>query len=109
MPMTLSKYEEVESSYKTARELFEKGDLSQAVQHWEKVERLAPDYQSVRQYLIKAYKFVGIELYGQNNLSEAIVTWEKAIQLNPGNVEINDYIKRTRNEIRKLDELTYDN
>ncbi|MCP4706637.1 MAG: hypothetical protein GY865_18715 [candidate division Zixibacteria bacterium] len=108
-PISADLLREVESSYKTAQEYFEKGDLSQAVQHWEKVERLAPDYQSVREYLIKAYKFIGIELYGQNNLSDAIATWEKAVNLNPGNVEINDYIKRTRNEIRKLDELTYGN
>lgn len=108
-PISADLRKEVESSYKTAQRFFEKGDLSQAVQRWEKVERLAPNYQSVREYLIKAYKFIGIELYGQNYLSEAIVTWNKAIQLNPGNDEINDYIKRTRNEIRKLDELTYDN
>ncbi len=80
-----------------------------AVNHWEKVERLAPNYQSVQEYLIKAYKFVGIELYGQNRLSDAIATWEKAVRLDPANDEINDYIKRTRNEISKLNELTYDN
>ncbi len=108
-PLSADLLKEVESSYETARKFFEKGDLSQAVLNWEKVERLAPDYQSVREYLIKAYKYVGIELYGQNKLSEAIAIWEKAIDLNPGNVEIDDYIKRTKNEIRKLNELTYDN
>jgi len=108
-PLSADLLKEVESSYETARKYFEKGDLSQAVLYWEKVERLAPDYQSVREYLIKAYKYVGIELYGQNQLSEAIAVWEKAVGLNPGNVEINDYIKRTKNEIRKLNELTYDN
>lgn len=108
-PVSAEVLREVEESYKTARDLFEKGDLAQAIQHWEKVERLAPNYQSVRDYLVRGYKFIGIELYGQNNLSEAIATWEKAIQLNPENDEINDYIKRTKNEIRKLDELTYDN
>lgn len=99
---------QVETAYKTARELFETGDLHQAIAYWETVENLAPDFQSVREYLIKAYKFIGVELYGQNRLAEAVTTWEKAVKLNPKNDEINDYIKRTRNEIRKLSELTYE-
>jgi len=99
---------EVKESYETARSLFEKGSLPEAIGHWEKVERLAPDYLSVRQYLVRAYKFVGIELYGQNSLQEAIDVWKKAAFLSPGNEEIKDYIKRTENEIRKLEELSYE-
>jgi len=64
---------EVETIYNTARQHFENGELSQAVSHWEKIERLAPDYKSVREYLIRAYKFIGVELYGQNRLKEPAV------------------------------------
>ncbi|PKK85035.1 MAG: hypothetical protein CVT49_00395 [candidate division Zixibacteria bacterium HGW-Zixibacteria-1] len=99
---------EVRESYETAQRLFAKGSLSEAIEYWEKVDRLAPDYQSVRQYLVKAYKYVGVELYGRNLLRDAVDTWKKASLLDPGNNEINDYIKRTENEIRRLEELSYE-
>lgn len=99
---------EVEATYLTAQRLFEAGDLNQAILYWEKVEQLAGDYQSVRQYLTNGYKFVGVELYSQNKLKEAIAIWRKAARLNANNDEINEYIKRTKNEIRRLEELSYE-
>ena len=99
---------EVQENYITAQKLFEKGSLSEAIDYWEKVERLAPGYQSVRQYLVKAYKYIGVEMYGRNQLRSAVDTWKKAALLDPENAEINDYIKRTENEIRKLEELSYE-
>ncbi len=99
--------QEVSAEYEQARQLFEAGNLDKAITRWENVERLAPDYQNVRQYLVKAYKFVGVELYGQNKLQEAIDIWDKAARLDPDNTEIKDYIKRSESEIRKLKELTY--
>ncbi len=98
---------EVEESYNTAMKLFRDGRLNEAVTYWEKVEHLIPDYKSGRQYLIKAYKYIGVELYGQNRLKEAIAIWMKAIKLDPQNKEISDYIIRSENEIRKLEELSY--
>jgi tetratricopeptide (TPR) repeat protein len=100
---------EVESSYRTAQELFESGELDDAVTYWEEVERLAPDYKSTREYLVQAYKFVGVEFYGQGELAGAVAVWEKAIQLAPDNREIAGYLERTRTEIAKLREYSYDN
>ena len=107
-PLSPELLREVEAAYSSAQSLFAKGQLARAIASWEKVERLAPDFQSVRNYLVRAYKFVGVELYGQNKLQEAVATWKKAAALDPGNEEIEDYIKRTENEIRKLEELSYD-
>ncbi len=100
--------EQVDNLYKTAQRYFESGELGQAVAYWERVEQLAPGYQSVREYLVKAYKFIGIDYYGQNRLREAIDTWNKAAALDPDNDEIRDYIKRSEIEIRKLKELSYE-
>ncbi len=111
VPMTepLSKQlrKEVETTYKSAQSFFENGDLSKAIENWERVERLAPDFQSVRAYLVKGYKFVGVELYSQNKLREAVNIWKKALSLVPSNKEINSYVTRTETEIRKLQELSY--
>lgn len=107
-PLSPEILEQVEALYKTAQKYFESGELGQAVDYWERVEKLSPGYQSVREYLIKAYKFIGIEYYGQNRLREAIDTWSKAAALDPENNEIKDYIKRSEIEIRKLKELSYE-
>lgn len=107
-PVSKEILREAESSYETAQELFRKGELTQAVALWEKVNRIVPGYQSVRSLLVKAYKFIGVELYGQNRLEDAIETWEKAILIDPENEEINAYIVRTRSEITKLKELSYE-
>jgi len=98
-----------ESLYDRARGAFNRGELTQAITAWEEVERLVPGFQSVREYLLKAYRFVGVDLYGQNRLREALVVWEKALKLAPDNAEIAAYARRTRNEIEKLKELSYDN
>ncbi len=99
---------EVAQTYKTAQEYFRQGDLQQAIAQWEKVERMAPGYQSVREYLVNAYKYVGIELYGQSKLTEAIAVLRKASVLAPDNGEIAGYLERTETELRKLRELSYE-
>ena len=107
-PLSDQLRKEVNIAYRAAQDSFERGELSRAIELWQKVERLAPDYLSVREYLIKAYKFVGVDLYSQNRLEEALAVWRKAIKLVPDNKEIIGYINRTETEIRKMDELTYD-
>jgi tetratricopeptide (TPR) repeat protein len=108
-PMTEEMIKQVERAYRTAQDLFEKGRLSEAVSQWERVERLAPDYKSVREYLVSAYKYLGVEFYTGNRLSDAVDVWKKAIVLAPDNAEIESYIRRTESEISRLQELSYDN
>jgi tetratricopeptide (TPR) repeat protein len=109
-PMTLSAdlQREVEAANREAQKAFENGNLQAAITNWERVERIAPNYQSVRTYLVNAYKYVGVELYGKNMLADAVVVWRKAAGLAPDNVEIQEYIRRTENEISRLNELSYD-
>ena len=98
---------EVKETYAEGRKFFEAGHLKEAITHWEKVENLSPNYMSVREYLVNAYKYVGVEMYGRNQLPQAVEIWKKAAILDPANAEIANYIKRTENEIIRLQELTY--
>jgi len=109
-PQTLSRelLHEVETTYKAAMEQFKAARLTNAIAQWERVERLAPDFKSVRKYLINAYKFVGVEEYGKGNLQQAVEIWEKALKLESGNTEIIGYLERARTEIIKLREFSYD-
>ena len=99
---------QVDQMYRSGQRLFEQGNLQKAVERWERVERLAPGYLSVRRYLVDAYKFLGVELYTQNDLEGAVVVWKKASNLEPDNAEIANYIKRTEAEITRLEELSYE-
>jgi len=107
-PLSRELQKEVETSYRTAQAAFTQGDLHRAIAGWETVERLAPGYQSVRDYLVNSYKFLGVELYGQNRLPEALEIWRKAAALAPQNAEIAAYVKRTENEIQKLKAMSLD-
>jgi tetratricopeptide (TPR) repeat protein len=97
---------EANAAYEQAQVLFKNGDLQKAIVQWEKVERIAPDFMSVRSYLVNAYKYVGVDLYGKNLLNEALSIWQKAADLDPENSEIQNFIKRTEAEIQKLKELS---
>ncbi len=99
---------EVAATYKRGQRLFEEGRLSDAVVEWEKVEALVAGYMSVRDYLVDAYKFLGVELYTQNKLDEAVDVWKKATRIAPDSAEIENYIKRTEHEISKLREMSYE-
>jgi tetratricopeptide (TPR) repeat protein len=97
-----------DNKYSQSMQQFQNGRLTEAVEGWEEVERLVPGYKSVRQYLVKAYKYIGVEQYGQNRLREAIDSWNKALRYDPQNREIIGYISRAQSEIMKLKELSYD-
>lgn len=99
---------QVEENYQEGQNSFSAGKLTEAIAHWETVDRIAPGYQSVRAYLVKAYRLAGVELYGQNRLPDAVAMWKKAAALEPGNSEIRSYIERTETEIIHLKELSYD-
>lgn len=94
--------------YRKGRAAFEAGDLHRAVAHWEEVQQLAPGYESVGEYLVNAYRFIGVEYYSNNQLEKAVEIWRRAARLNPDNAEINNYIVRAENEIKRLQELSYD-
>jgi tetratricopeptide (TPR) repeat protein len=108
-PVSREAVKQAQTLYEKAQAAFSRGELTQAIAVWEEVDRLVPGFQSVREYLLKAYRFVGVDLYGQNRLREALEIWEKALKVAPDNAEITAYERRTRNEIEKLKELSYDN
>ncbi|MFH1312629.1 MAG: hypothetical protein ABIJ00_05325 [Candidatus Eisenbacteria bacterium] len=99
---------EVDLAYKSGQKLFRQGSLWDAVSSWERVETLAPGYKSVREYLVDAYKFLGVELYTQNRLEEAVDVWKKAEKLSPDSSEISGYIRRTEGEMSRMQEISYE-
>ena len=100
--------DQAEEFYQLGQKAFERGNFEDAIAKWERVELLAPNYLSVRDYLVQAYKYLGVEYYGNNNLDRALAVWRRAAELMPDNQEIASYIKRTEAEIAKIRELSYE-
>jgi len=94
--------------YDDAGKAYEAGDLETAIARWEQVERIAPNFESVRAWLVNAYKYMGVEYYGSNRLQDAIAVWEKAQKLDPGSTEIAEYVRRARSELHNMQELSYE-
>jgi tetratricopeptide (TPR) repeat protein len=107
-PLSDNVRNEVEDLYRDGQVAFDKGMFEDAIESWERIELLDPDYSSVRQYLVEAYKYLGVEHYGNNELEQALALWRRATELMPGNQEILSYIRRTEAEITKIRELTYE-
>ena len=101
--------EQVEKAYQTAKHLFEQGNLRDAISKWEEVERMAPGYKSVRDYLVNGYKFLGVELYTEGKLEQAIEVWQRAARIAPDSADIVSFIRRTQAEIARLEELSNGN
>ncbi|UCG61617.1 MAG: tetratricopeptide repeat protein [Candidatus Zixiibacteriota bacterium] len=100
--------DEMQRLYQQAKQLFNDGDIKAAIRQWEIVASRAPDFQSVSEFLVKAYKFLGLELYGQKQRAEAIAVWKKALALDPDNTDIAEYIKRAETQMKKLKELAHE-
>lgn len=94
--------------YQEAKHLFNSGNIRAAVERWEVVHNRAPDFLSVGEFLVKAYKFLGLELYGQKQRAEAIAVWKKALSIEPDNADIAEYIKRAETQMKKLEELAHE-
>ena len=108
MAISESARDQAEEFYLLGQKAFERGDFEEAIANWERVELLAPNYQSVRTYLVQAYKYLGVEYYSDNNLDRALTVWRRAAELMPDNQEIASYIKRTEAEKAKIRELSYE-
>ena len=100
--------QEAEELYRVGQAAFERGEFEDAIASWERVEVIAADFQSVREYLVRAYKYLGVEHYSNNELPRALAVWRRAAELMPENEEIASYIQRAEAEMTKIRELSYE-
>ncbi len=105
---TEASQKQAEELYRVGQLAFEHGDFEEAISTWERVELLVPDFLSVRNYLVEAYKYLGVEHYSNDQLEQALTVWRRAAELMPHNQEIASYIKRTESEISKIRKLSYE-
>ena len=90
------------SDYEAGIEYFKHGNFRAAIGRWEPIWRMAPDFEKVAEYLIKAYQYYGMELYSGHRYEQALETWQNILRIDPDNEKAIRYINRTREELNKL-------
>ncbi len=98
--------EELRPKYERGIKLFTRSDFRNAIIVWEEVWELDPEFENVFEYLIKAYQFLGMELYAGQRYDKALEMWERILLVDPRNGKAQRYIKRTKEELSRLEGIT---
>jgi tetratricopeptide (TPR) repeat protein len=85
---------------------FKRGEFALAIEEWEKVWNIYRDFESVEDYLVRSYQYLGMEHYAHNEYQRALTVWKKILEIKPGHAKATRYIDRTREELEKLEGLT---
>jgi len=104
-PLSASEIQSIRSKYEKGVEYFKDGKFELAVSNWEEVWRKHPAFEKVEEFLIKAYQYWGMELYTRHDYNEALKVWSRIIEVDPGNEKAIRYIKRTREEMSRLERV----
>ncbi|MDD4856573.1 MAG: hypothetical protein PHD74_00550 [Candidatus Krumholzibacteria bacterium] len=98
--------ERLRPSYQRGIDSFTRSDFAHAIAEWEGVYRVAPQYEQVSDYLVKAYQYLGMEYYADHEYERALEVWNKILVVDPDNEKAIRYIGKTTEELSKLEKLT---
>lgn len=79
-------------------ERFTAGDFEGATRRWHAVWTERPDFESVGEYLVKAYLFEGLQLYGQGAYDAAIGRCRRVLEIDPSHSKARRYLARIEEE-----------
>jgi tetratricopeptide (TPR) repeat protein len=98
--------ERLRPAYERGIEFFGKADFARAIAEWESVYRVAPQFEQISNYLVKAYQYLGMEYYARHEYDRALEIWNKMLEVDPNNEKAIRYISKTKEEISKLEGFT---
>jgi tetratricopeptide (TPR) repeat protein len=98
--------EHIRPIYESGASCFRDGKFDKAVSEWEPVWEDYPDYENLADYLVKAYQYWGMELYTKHRYEEALEVWERILRVDSENEKALRYIRRTKEELERLESLT---
>lgn len=99
---TVEELERLRPGYERGVQYFREGRYELAIREWEPVWREYPKYETVEDYLVKAYQFRGMTLYSMQRYEDAIAVWERILAVDAGNEKALRYIRRTREELEQF-------
>lgn len=108
------KAELLEYHYKTAIELYNRGEYTNAISQWQEILKIDPD-QKQPPLLIKiaGKKIIGqknkvaLEYYEQSKYTEAIAVWQEILKSEPNNEQAKEMIKNAGEKIKEKNAATY--
>ena len=106
MPISSEERTRLRPAYERGIEFFTKADFARAIGEWEGVYRVAPQFEQVSDYLVKAYQYLGMEHYARHEYDRALEVWNKILAVDPDNEKAIRYITKTKEELSKLDGFT---
>jgi tetratricopeptide (TPR) repeat protein len=84
---------------------FSAGDFQAAIDIWQRVWNERRDFESVSEYLVKAYLFEGIQLYSAGEYAAAIDRCRRILEIDPKNAKARRYLERIREEQEEVEAL----
>ena len=84
---------------------FSAGDFESAILIWQQVWNERRDFESVSEYLVKAYLFEGIQLYSVGDYAAAIDRCHRILDIDPKNAKAQRYLERIREEQEEVESL----
>lgn len=92
----------LEPKYKAGMQYFDEGDFDSAIRYFTEIWTVAPGFHNVKELLTKAHLFTGMKMYSEGRYEEAIRAWELALAVDPANTKASRYLRKAREESRKL-------
>jgi tetratricopeptide (TPR) repeat protein len=99
-----AQYEVLHKKYVGGVNFFRKGDFANAIRTLTPVWSWDPQYLNISMYLSRACTMSGLEHYANQQYDAAIEMWTRALAVDPSNRKAKRYLKRAKEEARKLSE-----
>jgi tetratricopeptide (TPR) repeat protein len=104
--LSRAELDEIRPVYERGVARFREGKFDGAAEEWEPIWKKHPGYENVADYLVKAYQYWGMELYTKHRYNEALEVWQRILRVDRENEKALRYIRRTREELDRLESLT---
>ena len=105
-PISSEERERMRPAYERGIDFFARAEFARAIGEWEGIYRVAPHFERVSEYLVKAYQYLGMEHYARHEYDRALEVWNKILAVDPDNEKAIRYITKTKEELSKLEGFT---
>lgn len=84
---------------------FQAGEFDRATRHWQAVWDIAPGFNEVGGYLVRAYQYEAVDLYGRGEYDAALDRCRRVLDIEPGNEKAHRYLARIQEEQTEIEAL----
>ncbi len=104
--LTEQQKQEMVELYSRGMRAMDAGNAEQAVHFFELVWEMDSSYQQVGENLKQHYLTSGMEAFVAGQLHAAVTEWENAVRVAPDDDKAQGYLRRARDQIKRLEKLS---